>query len=311
MSDNILTAVFEETKNITLKSFGSLIILLLTDGIFGFLFSIFFPEKIKPLELTYMLFSIIKSMSSSFGVFFTFLSIYLLIWGWGLLIFALRQSLLLDFLKNDYSDHAFDKKAYRKLRDIVVEKIKNRYKEKIDGFLEYIQNNDYFLYIILSRKFKENKTSEADYIAFEALNLIIISSFVYLFYLYKTFIPEYICINPVGIIKAVSCPVIIFLSFEIVITLLELLNTKFSPQFLYFIRGFYVSLAFSLFISHFFCEDVFYAVLFFSLSVFVSLTIWWIISLKLVAGRLVSRNIRLYINFLMEEHNGKNTENRS
>ncbi|SNZ07028.1 hypothetical protein SAMN06265182_0884 [Persephonella hydrogeniphila] len=309
MPDNITTTIFEGTKDITLKSFSSLLILLLLDGIFSFFFSLFFPEKIYLFELTGALISVISSLISSFGSFFTFLSIYLLVWGWGLVIFTIRQPLLLDLLKKDYSDYAFDKKAYKKLRDLVIEKIKDKYKKRLEDFLEYIKDNDYFLYLILPKRFPERKTFEADYIAFIGINFIIILFFVYLFYLYRTFIPDFICITPVSMIKSVSYPLIILFSFEILITLLDILNKTFSQEFIYFLRGFSIATAFSLFISHFFCENTFYAVLFYSLIALTISNILWNISLILVAKRFVSRNIRLYINFLMEDHNDKNPEN--
>lgn len=249
----------DTTADIFLKAFTGVVIFLVSDGILGGIFHFLCSyggdkPKIIPFFLTIHLYGFIYKFFNDFKESHTLvmLSVYLIFWAWGKLIYILRQPLFFDFLKQSYTSkiNDLDKgeyKTFEKLRSMVVDKLLNT--ELNDKWKELISENDYLLYQILGRKEKylsastKKRSLEADDIAFVATNAMLTSLMVVLGYFF--FFIHLNCLN-----------------FSIILLLEVIITISF---------------------------------------------VMWSFFLSRIRKRYISRNTRLYINYLLEESSGKSS----
>lgn len=183
----------DTTADIFLKAFSGTIIFLILDGFYGEASHIF-NHKIYPFFLTTNIYNAILKVSKSFGTSYTLLTIYLLFWAWGKLMYILRQPLFFDSLKQSYT-LKIDKgkpeiENFENLRSEVVQKLSL---ELGNNWKNLIENNDYLLYQILGKIKKylpastRKRSSEADDIAFIGTNVIFVFLIVSIGYFFPIF----------------------------------------------------------------------------------------------------------------------------
>ncbi|WP_457639359.1 hypothetical protein [Persephonella sp.] len=170
MMDTLKT-IIDETGLMVLKTSSGLVFLLLSEVVFAL-----FTDS--NFELLNLLFNVYVSISNKTGNIVAFILMYVLFWGYGQIVYILRQFVMNRF-KSNYSDK---NKVLKILRNIVVKKIKEKYPE-----LEHVDLNDYLLYLILGKNYGRNKTEEADFAAFFFVMMTFSTTITVIYYLTHRF----------------------------------------------------------------------------------------------------------------------------
>jgi len=181
--NSALERIVELTAETVLRTFSGVIILLILDGLLGLIAG-------SPFMVTKELYRVVVELKEGFGSTETLITIYALLWGWGRVVYILRQ-LILDRVKGDYLIYLDEEKKeetmkfYKELRKKVLEKLKREFG------VELLQS-DYLIYNflgkILSSGTSKRRTKDADEIAFLAVNINLITAllaFIYTVWLLK------------------------------------------------------------------------------------------------------------------------------
>ena len=305
---SVVRYIFEKTGDTVLKASTGLIIFLLVDGIISTFLSLL-DKSIKPFEFTLQIYEIVKTLGDTFGYGYTILTVYILLWGWGQIVYILRQPLFLDNLKSDYLFWETDKdisKVYKSIREKVVNKLTTQVNDLRD-IIQQEKTNDYLLYQILG-KYKAlytniKGTREANDVAFIATNLIFIATTIYLYYalLILSQIEDLFEIKE----KILKILIVILVFFFPIFFLMFIVMVPLSLKRKKFL--FYVLIGLSILIEIGFAainmpEKCKY-MLMLSTSLFLSYILnmyaIYIFLLERVQNRLISRNLKIYINFLL------------
>ena len=282
---SVVRYIFEKTGDIVLKASTGLIIFLLVDGITSTFLSLL-GKNIKPFEFTFQVYEIVKTLGDTFGYGYTILTIYILLWGWGQIVYILRQPLFLDNFKSDYLKWSLDKeikKTYEIIREKVIEKLSLK-ANNLRNIIQQEKTNDYLLYQILG-KYKAlypntRGTHEANDIAFIATDIILISIVVYLYYVFEILLQR-------GHIETWKIIAVIIL-FPISIIFVALQPSKTKKYLLYLLISIVVFVG--VFIPDLNIPSAAYTL---------SIIVIYFLFLDRVQNRLISRNLKIYINFLL------------
>ena len=159
-----LTAIFDEIKDLALKMFVGVIIFVPIDGALGLIFKYLssilkIESNILPFFLLWKSYEVIKWIYHNTNIYLTFLILSLFLYALGKVIYILRQPLILDKIKGDYTLFIRDKheaELFEKLKESVIKQFKAD--KKFSNVIwriseEYIKNNDYFLYLLLGKDY--------------------------------------------------------------------------------------------------------------------------------------------------------------
>jgi len=284
--------ILDKTGDITLKASSGLIIFLLVDGIVSILLG-FFVENVKPFEFTLQLYEIAKNLGKDFGNGYTVLTIYILLWGWGQLVYILRQPLFLDNFKSNYLGKSFNNEVgniFEFIREKVIGKLILKASD-LKNILDKEKTNDYLLYQILGKYkalYPNNKgTREANDIAFIATNIIFILIIVYLYYILEILWSQNknISILEIGMI---------ILYYLLAIFLIKITPSHTKKYLLYILM--FIGIIVVVLVQNL---KIYMLNLVFVLSVIII----YFLFLERVRDRLIYRNMKIYINFLLYDSN--------
>ena len=115
----IVEYLINTTADIALKAFSGIIIFLILDGLLGFCLSYLGkPDLIYPFFFTKKIYHKVINISRNFGIDYTFLTAYFLFWAWGKIMYILRQPLFLDFLKDEYTTEMTETKEIENFKEL-------------------------------------------------------------------------------------------------------------------------------------------------------------------------------------------------
>jgi len=274
--NSALERIVELTAETVLRTFSGVIILLILDGLLGLIAG-------SPFMVTKELYRVVVELKEGFGSTETLITIYALLWGWGRVVYILRQ-LILDRVKGDYLIYLDEEKKeetmkfYKELRKKVLEKLKREFGVELPQSDYLIYN---FLGKILSSETSKRRTKDADEIAFLAININLIVLLVAL--IYTTCLLKVLYTHCSYAYEVIAC------------TVPELLITALS----------HTAWFLEVFCAYYAPPCVYEVIICTKLKIFtilVSSTIIVLLTIKLakvfVAKRLISRNLKLYINYL-------------
>ncbi len=308
-SIKILTSIFDEIKDLALKMFVGVIIFVPIDGALGLIFHYFFKQdRITPFFLSTKSFEWISFIYQKTNIYFTILILSLFLYALGKAIYILRQPLILDKIKNNYVLFISNKeeiKLFEELRTSVIRKLKTEKKFSALWEIgwEHIKNNDYFLYLILGKDYYssdiQKRNQEANEISFLGSSIITLTFLTFFFYLLK--LP--------AIYLLIYCLLLFGIYPILHITLNFTLEKLFSPKYST------VKSLINLIISGILILIVLSLPIFSNTEFLINLTIMIIlciilsvqvITVQIAANRYISRNKRLYLNYLTDKSNNKN-----
>ena len=317
-----LTAIFDEIKDLALKMFVGVITFVPIDGALGLIFKYLSlilnikdsnKDNNSPFFLLRKSYEVISWIYHNTNIYLTFLILSLFLYALGKVIYILRQPLILDKIKGNYAilirNYALfnkdenDTKLFENLRKSVVRKLKAD--KKFSNVIreigeEYIENNDYFLYLLLGKDYYpsdiQKRNQEANEISFLGSSVIVLTFLTSLFYLLK--LP--------AIYPLIYCLLLSVLYPSFYLTLNFITRKIFPYKYLLekvlinlIISGVVILLVLSLPIfsdTEFFINFTIVTIL--SIILFVR-----VITIQIAANRYISRNMRLYLNYLTDKSN--------
>ena len=356
-STKALTAIFDEIKDLALKMFVGVITFVPIDGALGLIFKYLSlilnikdsnKDNNSPFFLLRKSYEVISWIYHNTNIYLTFLILSLFLYALGKVIYILRQPLILDKIKGNYatfirnyapfSKDENDTKLFENLRESVIRKLKTD--KKFSNIIkeigeEYIENNDYFLYLLLGKDYYspdiQKRNQEANEISFLGSSVIVLTSLTSLFYfitiVFHFKIPKlsnnhYINIIMSGLIIAILY--LLSLVLDPITKISEI--SKFSSLKKYLAEKILINLILTgLIILIFlilmekskiissklppFLLNIANIEQFTTLAVVIVLYIILfarVISIQIAANRYISRNMRLYLNYLTNNSNDKN-----
>ena len=192
-----LTAIFDEIKDLALKMFVGVITFVPIDGALGLIFKYLasilnMESNISPFFLLKKSYKVIGWIYHNTNIYLTFLILSIFLYALGKVIYILRQPLILDKIKDNYalfSKDEDDAKLFDNLRKSVIRKLKTdkKFSNVISEIGEkYIENNDYFLYLLLGKDYYssdiQKRNQEANEISFLGSSVIVLTFLTSLFY---------------------------------------------------------------------------------------------------------------------------------
>ena len=263
--------------------------------------------------------------------------VYVFLWAWGKLVYHLRQPVILDKLKTDYVKNLIfekeDIKLFKKIREVLWEEIENdkKFKKFFDSLknsgnsnstndnngnsgdsinIEDIKNNDYLFYLLLGRdenlfnQSMSNRTKDADELAFLGTNAFIIGIICTLFY---ALILSKIFLSTSKIATIIMILLLMFFS-------AGFRYFSFGKKFSFLEKGWctwilwiftIVLILIGVVVLSYSSQDskliaISVAIFFGTLTPIIVMSIYYL-TLQSVARRFISRNQRLYINYLIPQ----------
>ena len=295
-----LTVIFDEIKDLALKMFVGVIIFVPIDGALGLIFHYFFKQdRITPFFLSTKSFEWISFIYQKTNIYFTILILSLFLYALGKAIYILRQPLILDKIKNDYTLFASDEKEvkfFKKLRDSVIRHLKRDKKFNVLHEIgwEIIENNDYLLYLILGKYYPspdiQKRNQEANEIAFIGTSITVLTVSSILIYILKTkhVIPLFV------FILFVYSALYLFIDALVSLLKIRLLNNV-------LLLLLFIGLTLMVFLSFFpkYELELINSFILITLGILVLVVRATIVG---VAKRYISRNKRLYLNYLINDN---------
>ncbi len=295
-----LTAIFDEIKDLALKMFVGVIIFVPIDGVLGLIFHHLLNQtNIFPFLILTKSFEWISFIYHNTNLYFTILTLSLFLYALGKAIYILRQPIILDKIKNDYTLFASNEKEvklFKELRNSVIRRLKTDKKFNVLHEIgwEIIENNDYLLYLILGKYYPspdiQKRNQEANEIAFIGTSIIVLTVLSILFYILKT---KHVIPLLVFILFVYST---LYLFIDALVSLLKI--RLFNNVLLLLL---FIGLTLMVFLSFFpkYELELLNSFILITLGILVLVVRATIVG---VAKRYISRNKRLYLNYLITDN---------
>jgi len=247
--------------------------------------------------------------------------VYVLLWGWGNIVYHLRQVLILDKIKSNYLENflfseskksdmlsLFEEVKAFLIRILRADKVYREVLSELESAKE--GKNDYFLYILLSKDSNNifvSKAKDADEIAFIGTNaiLILIVCFVIYSFLYLDVLYYPDLLKKYGLFNIIAF--LLWSLFSISISLYFIGSIIEKVTRLKLLLSFLTIVPFlDFFLFKSFKKNLFSGLTVLPVVFTISVIVIQAKTLEAVTLRLISRNIRLYINYIIDAKSREN-----